>query len=231
MLIILAGRGKLAKALIKRFKKEKVDWVPWRTRMREPKSPRETVLIHVGSGIEMTAIKAFCTRYDIALIQGSSGMAKHFPEIAMFPAVSAPNFALDVVDFIAQLPMLAQRMKNAGILPVGIVESHQSTKTTVPGTAQRMAEILGIPPNKITSIRDQDEQLDRGIPRKHLKAHGYHWITFSGTGGKNSRIVISTQVNGREPYALGAIVIARKVIANRKHLRPGIFSTEAIMIM
>jgi len=84
---------------------------------------------------------------------------------------------------------------------IRVTESHQSSKTSVPGTAVSMANALGLAASEIVSVRNAAQQIaDLGIPPDHLERHAFHRIEIHD--GPCS-IAMETRVYGDSPYASG----------------------------
>ena len=84
---------------------------------------------------------------------------------------------------------------------VKVVESHQSEKSSTPGTAVSIAQSLGVDPNAIISVRDKEQQLQElKIPKEHLDRHAFHRIKIEDDV---CSILMETSVYGSAPYAKG----------------------------
>jgi hypothetical protein len=82
-----------------------------------------------------------------------------------------------------------------------LLESHQASKSSLPGTAIAMAKSLGIPGEDIISVRDPEIQKSSlQIPEACLSRHAYHKITI---GDANVSATLETKVFGPAPYASG----------------------------
>jgi hypothetical protein len=82
-----------------------------------------------------------------------------------------------------------------------ILESHQSTKTSKPGTAINFANSLGVGADRIISVRDPAAQEHEiGIPSAFLSRHAYHKNTIRDA---NVSLSIETKVLGKASYASG----------------------------
>jgi 4-hydroxy-tetrahydrodipicolinate reductase len=100
---------------------------------------------------------------------------------------------------------------------VSITESHQAEKSSVPGTAVALAQSLGLPSEKILSIRDPREQTEAlQIPPEYLSRHAYHRVEIEDHVG---RIVLETKVFGPAPYAEGLAQIISAVRSNKLESR------------
>lgn len=96
---------------------------------------------------------------------------------------------------------------------VTVTESHQADKSSVPGTAEKIARSLGVPDAEIRSIRDPQVQRDiLKIPAESLSRHAFHRIEIEESG---SSIVLETRVFGPAPYAEGLAQILAAIGANK----------------
>ena len=226
--IIIAGRGNLANAIITECDLQKIRWKQWKKDLMVI-NPSQTVVVHVGSGRELKEVVKFCGRgvrdnSTIPLLQGSGGMRKYLPKRPKFPIIEAPNFAWPVIWFIESIPAIrALLLEKTGHGFDGVTESHQHKKETIPATGMAMAVAAGIPTSEIVSERDQRRQVALGVDPEFISGHGYHWVDTVIDGVK---IVLSTQVNGRVPYAKGAIKIVGSINRMREDLKPGYYSVK-----
>jgi dihydrodipicolinate reductase len=93
---------------------------------------------------------------------------------------------------------------------ITILESHQSNKKTIPGTAVHFADSLGVAPKNIISIRDKNTQITEvGIPNDFLDAHAFHKVSISN-GDEN--IVIETTVLGHRSYSQGVAELVKAIL-------------------
>lgn len=189
------------------------------------KSVPDAVLVHIGSGRQFEEALRWCGATSTPFIQASTGQDGLLPTQPPCPIILAPNLALPVIKLFEVLPRIAETFKEAD-MAIEITESHQARKKTVAGTALEFAKILGVPASAIRSVRDPAEQEALGVPREHLDAHAYHWITFTSDGLK---IQLSTQVEGSRAYASGALVVAEKLIAKRGELQNRIYSLQEVL--
>ena len=90
--------------------------------------------------------------------------------------------------------------------PITLKESHQASKESVPGTAYRICDIIGINKKKIESIRDPAIQSKLGI--ETLERHAYHQLVI---GDSNSQIRIETKVEGLLSYVEGLYEILKSI--------------------
>lgn len=132
-------------------------------------------------------------------------------------AVIAANMAIPVILLQAALTHLAATFPGAmrgGAL--SIVESHQTRKRDVSGTARAMlADFgqLGLPATAdgIEVIRDEDRASAWGVPDEHLAGHAYHDFVLEDASGAAS-LTFTTKVHGRAVYAAGALTAARFLV-------------------
>ncbi len=160
-------------------------------------------VIHVGSGRQLSEVIAFCTKTGIPLIQAATGMTYKLQPKAGFVCIDSPNLALPILKFMHGLHEM-------GFSPVKgykitLLESHQATKKSVPGTAVKMATSLGLRLDSIISIRDPSAQMNEfRVPKEFLDGHAIHQITVEGLGVSLS---FETRVYGREAYLHGILAL------------------------
>lgn len=129
------------------------------------------------------------TKYNIGLIN-----RKIYCEEV--PILISDNFALPIVDFWNRIENM-DRLPESCNSKVHIIESHQSGKKDVSGTAIHVLKLLidkgfsgELPDQKdyvigkssssgsIVSIRGEDASLKYGVPKEFINGHAYHKITF-----------------------------------------------------
>lgn len=227
--MIVAGQGALAQQLQSTFSQNGlgdlsfdftheslIDWKGTRC-----------VLVHAGSGRQLEKCLDECGKLGFPIIQASTG--QELPDDVPVPVIDAPNLALPIVNMLVYgFPILGEILGN---ISVSIVESHQSSKKSVPGTARSIAEVLGVSADQIESVRCPSVQRVLGVPEEHLDGHGYHWVNFSGLGVDVS---VTTSVNGREAYGLGALVLGKKLFSiwgdsERHALENGVYSLKEFL--
>jgi hypothetical protein len=93
-----------------------------------------------------------------------------------FPVLLCPNTNILMLKF---MHMLARSGRLFAGTPVRLIESHQASKHSVPGTAVQMAQALGLPAQSIESVRDPARQATEfHIPPEHLARHAFHRISL-----------------------------------------------------
>jgi len=215
MKIIIAGHGKMAKLFFLELQKDRhqvLSLEEWLPESRVEAGNHEMVALHVGSGAQLSMLIGSCMLNRIPILNGSTG--QQFKDNCPVPLINAENFALPILRIIQLLPEFAQKLNILDYsLSRGIVETHQSTKKTVPGTAKRMAEAVGVEVKDIISIRDKPTQLALGVPPESLDGHGYHWINWEGTG---VHIQLRTMVHGRHAYYVGGLHLLTELHRRKK---------------
>ena len=199
--VLIAGNGKLAKSITDGLSKYisncKMD--SWENNELYP--PDNKVIVHIGSGRQFDDVINFCEKTKTPLIQGSTEVHSNHSD-AKFTFIDAPNFNLLMLKFMCMLKDNGAFFKDYNI---SIVESHQKSKVTLPGTAVEFAQYLGINPSEIKSIRDSEVQESvYGISKEHLALHAMHEINI---GDKDTIINLKTLVNGHESYVRGLAAI------------------------
>jgi dihydrodipicolinate reductase len=218
MHILLAGNGKMAAAIRTACNAHNIKvtmFSPFEDFNYSNPDYGKPVAIHVGSGSQLLALIEKCQQVNMPLIQGSTKLSVDLPIDSGVFIVKAPNFSIPMLRFMAAFPKFA-----CDIMPgmkVGIVESHQEGKKDVSGTARAVAKDIGVPIECIQAIRNPAVQLALGVPQESLNGHAHHYFIFTGGGAK---IAVSTEIQGRETYAEGALVIAQAVCDIYEPSRP-----------
>lgn len=195
MHVYIAGTGKLANELLEKLvPQDQLTFSPWPA----PSGVVDRcIVIHAGSGREIDAISAFCSNTSSVLIELSTGSALAGAK-PTFPVVLCPNTNILMLKFMSMLERSGPLFKGCDIQ---IVESHQASKTSVPGTAVQIAHSLGIEPQHIVSVRQAEQQEHSlHIPPAHLARHAFHKISIEN--GPCS-IAMETRIYGDSPYASG----------------------------
>lgn len=211
MQIYIAGTGKLATELRERLIPQDGQSISqWPC---TPVPNRKSIVIHAGSGREMGAISEFCSSTSSVLVELSTGSSVE-GSLPNFPVILCPNTNILMLKFMCML-------ERSGAMFMGsecqVTESHQASKTSVPGTAVQMANSLGINEHKIVSVRNAAQQASEfHIPQEHLARHAFHRITVQD--GPCS-ISMETRVYGDAPYASGVqqiiAAISRRALESR----------------
>lgn len=203
--IFVAGAGKLAQAILNaNITIQGCRLTPWNN--HDSNTNVQAIIIHAGSGRQLTECIEFCKRTQSILIELSTGMATEQMN-PQFPLIICPNTSVLV---LKTMNMLKAHGSNFSNYNISITESHQSTKTTEPGTAFAFANALSFPTEKIKSVRKPEIQQNQiGIPSEFLDKHAYHKITIKdGT----DEITIETKVLGHNSYAQGIQYILNAVV-------------------
>ena len=211
MQVIIAGTGKLAAELLKSMKVDSSAKIAtWANRNREA---TKSIVVHAGSGRELEAIASYCESTQSTLIELATGSKAEFMPVA-FPVVLCPNTNILMLKFMAMLEQSGKMFKGYEIT---IIESHQASKTSVPGTAVNIAHSLGRSSNDIQSVRDscvQQTQLE--IPEADLERHAFHQVMIHD-GMCN--VKLETRVYGEAPYAVGVSQIVAAACGNKLESR------------
>jgi hypothetical protein len=195
MQVLIAGTGKLATELLQQLQStSECHIAPWRADMA---AEGRAIVIHAGSGREIDSISSFCECTASVLVELATGSALEESK-PNFPVVMCPNTNILMLKFMCMLGRSGSLFKGSAIR---VIESHQSSKTSVPGTAVSMADALGVSAAEITSIRDAAQQAaEFGIPQEHLARHAFHRIEIQDGP---CAIAMETRVYGESPYASG----------------------------
>lgn len=206
MHVIIVGTGKLATELIHMLQiNDEFKILTWENAKN---TIIKSIVVHAGSGRELADVTSYCETTQSTLIElatGSAIEANSYP----FPIILCPNTNILMLKFMYMLEQCGHLFANNSIK---IVESHQASKLSTPGTAVSMAQHLGLQECDIVSIRDPEIQSARyGIPQDNLARHAYHEITISD--GECS-IKLESRVCGDSPYSDG---VSKIVVAAKKH--------------
>ena len=188
----------------------------WSDRHALPQSARErvTAVVHAGSGRELPEIVAFCRERGAVLIELSTGTDVTVLAQGM-PVVICPNANILMLKFMAMLARSGHWFNDCRI---GITESHQAAKTSVPGTAVAMADALGVDPRAIVSVRDPAVQTGRlGLAPQDLARHAFHRIQIDDGA---CAITLETRVQGNTPYVDGVRRIIGAALSHPLESRP-----------
>jgi len=215
MKILIVGAGKLAKAILTaNISIPKTEILSWNSQYLNLNE--KCIVVHSGSGRQLKECFQFCSKTQSIFIELSTGMDTETIE-ADFPLVICPNTSLLV---LKTLHVFKENSKHFKGFDISITESHQSAKTTEPGTAFDFANSLDFPVKEIKSVRDKNIQKSEiGIPEEYLDKHAYHDIRIKDG---NDEITIQTKVLGHDSYAKGVKAIVEAVLQapldNKKYM-------------
>jgi len=210
-MVIVVGSGKLARELLSALPSASATKViAWAD---APKTEGSSVVVHAGSGRELEDVITYCHRTGSVLLELATGSEIENREVN-FPVVVCPNTNILMLKFMAMLAVSGHHFKN---YRVRVIESHQAEKSSLPGTAVALSQSLGLPSEKIHSIRDPREQRETlQIPPEYLARHAYHRAEIEDHVG---RIVLETRVFGPAPFAEGLAQILSAVRTNKLESR------------
>ena len=224
MHILVVGQGKLAASIKEVCEEMNVETTDF------PDTPRlykieETVCLHVGSGRQLEESLKFCQMPGIPFVLASTGHSDQIPEYPGTPVIDGPNLSLPIIGVLAALQRLKKEWDDLGLSVEGnIMETHQASKQSTPGTAKRIADLMGLSQDSIHSVRDPADSKALGVPEEHLERHGWHFVTLN-VGGV--RVELNTKINGGRPYGIGAIELARLILSTNPD--PGIYRVEDLI--
>jgi len=207
MSVYIVGSGKLASAILSAdisFPSGKI--LKWESNYQS--LTEKAILIHAGSGRQLPECISFCQRTDSVLIELSTGLEteKMIPDFTLIVCPNTSILLLKILNVVKNFGHYFEDNK------VSILESHQSAKTSEPGTAYAFAHSLKFPIDKIHSIRDPELQRNEiGIPEEFLHKHAYHKIVIEDG---SDQVVIETKALGHQSYASGLKRIINAVLKN-----------------
>jgi len=195
-LVLIVGNGKLAAELLGNLGGAAMaDVTRWEDRPQSPDTG--TIVVHAGSGRQWEQVLAYCAATGSTLLELSTS-GSPIPVNPSFPLIVCPNVNLLVLDFLAMLKASGSRF---GDCAIAITESHQASKKTAPGTARYIANVLGVAPSRIISVRDPCvQQQHLGIAPEFLDRHALHRIVISN---QDAQLVLESRVLGKVAYAAG----------------------------
>ncbi len=207
MKIYIVGSGKLANALLNaKLTFPSCEVEKWDTKNNKLKE--KAIVIHAGSGRQLQECLDFCTKTKSVFVELSTGLQSE-KTVHDFPFIICPNTSILVLKTMHILRIKGEHFKNYDI---SITESHQSTKTTEPGTAFTFAQALNFPTEKIVSVRNPEiQQNSLNIPQEYLDKHAFHRIVIKDG---EDEITIETKVLGHKSYARGVSKIIEAILKN-----------------
>ncbi|WP_432452937.1 MULTISPECIES: dihydrodipicolinate reductase C-terminal domain-containing protein [unclassified Agarivorans] len=199
MNVFVVGNGKLANELLSQLQFNQVK--AWHERANN----NPAIIVHAGSGRELEEIMTYCRNTNSVLVELSTG--SQIEEIAIdFSAVVCPNINILMLKFMHMISNHGQQFQQYNIQ---LSESHQSEKTSVPGTAVYLANAFDLPVEDIHSIRNPEQQQHLcGVPSEHLSRHAVHQITIQDS---SCSISLESRVYGDSPYASGVLKVIHAI--------------------
>jgi 4-hydroxy-tetrahydrodipicolinate reductase len=157
----------------------------------------------------------FYIAHDLPFVMGTTGgeREKLMDDVnkAKISCVIAPNMAKQVV---ALQLMLSQMQKDFPDLyknyALSAIESHQKAKADTSGTAKVIIDtfnkmgIKAISHDDIQKIRDEEEQINFGVPQNYLSGHAFHTYRLESEDQTVS-FEFRHNVCGRKIYAEGTV--------------------------
>ncbi|MBL0726594.1 dihydrodipicolinate reductase [Piscinibacter sp. HJYY11] len=203
MQVFIVGSGKLAEELLSSLKvAPPLQVQQWRSRSA---LDSQAIVVHAGSGRELSEVVSWCRDSGSVLVELATGsmLENQAPGI---PVVLCPNANILMLKFMHMVERSGHLFQRHQI---ALTESHQSTKTSAPGTAIALARSLGLLPSQITSVRDAEQQATRlGIPAENLARHAFHRIDVQEG---SCTIRLEATVLGASPYASGVAQVIRAI--------------------
>ncbi|WP_175855361.1 dihydrodipicolinate reductase C-terminal domain-containing protein [Burkholderia anthina] len=211
MQVLVVGTGKLATELLRSHQLDPAicHVMPWSDGARDDaersdarrsnarRSDARSIVVHAGSGRELPDVIAFCRATGSTLIELSTGSDLETGSHD-FPVVLCPNTNILMLKFMSMLETSGHLFRDCHI---SVTESHQASKTSVPGTAVDIGQSLGVPAQDIRSVRDPAEQRDAlQIPDDQLGRHAFHRIRIEDGA---CSLQFESRVYGASPYADG----------------------------
>jgi len=213
MQVIVVGAGKLAAEFLESHELD--DSFQVETWSGGRSVDIESIVVHAGSGRELAAVMHFCQVTASPLLELSTGSELSVTSNS-FPVVVCPNANILMLKFMYMLKASGHLFRG---YKVGLVESHQAAKSSVPGTAVNMAQSVGLSAGDIHSVRSPDVQRSRlRIPEDQLPRHAYHQIRIEDEA---CSLQLESRVYGQSPYAAGISRIVETIrsrdLENRRY--------------
>jgi 4-hydroxy-tetrahydrodipicolinate reductase len=205
MKVLVVGSGKLANLIFSDLSNSLTEVTRWDLLSQ---AVERGIVIHAGSGRQLDECLDFCEKSGSVFIELSTGLKTEQlnPNFTMIVCTNTSILVLKVLNMIKSFGHYFHDYN------VSLIESHQASKTSEPGTAFNLARSLKLPVEKITSIRNSEMQLkDVGIPHEYLDGHAYHKILINDG---NDTVAIETKVLGHESYGKGVKKIIAAVLNN-----------------
>lgn len=180
------------------------------------------VVIHCGSGRQLPDIIKLCNLNGVPMIQCSTGavLPDGFLDNIRFTLVNAPNLSIPIIKILYLLEQAGELFREYDI---SVTESHQSTKTSPPGTAYEISRLLGVNRQEVKSVRDENTQRHvLGIPEEYLSQHALHLIEIKDEG---CEITLKTEIHGLDTYLRGLV----RIISNIDRLEPGVYGLRDLV--
>lgn len=195
MQVVLVGSGQLARELSEGLQLAPgLELVDWESRARAESA---SLVVHAGSGRQLPQVMAFCDRTQSTLLELATSSELSKRQVG-FPVVLCPNTNLLMLKFMSMVAASAHLFRGHRVT---IQESHQASKTSLPGTAVAIARSLGKETREVTSVRDPEEQIrEFGVPPVSLNRHAVHRIRIEGDG---CQLNLESRVLGHAPYVDG----------------------------
>ena len=137
MQVIIVGTGKLATELIHELHIGGCHILTWEVAKNRV---AQSIVIHAGSGRELASVTSYCETTQSTLIELATG-SEIETNTYSFPIVLCPNTNILMLKFMYMLEQCGHLFTNNQIK---IIESHQTSKLSTPGTAVSMAQHLGL---------------------------------------------------------------------------------------
>ena len=222
--LIVIGNGRLAQAILDFAKKERMPnaEIPYRVTHWDKAVATQAIasrptLVHVGSGRQYHETLEYATKKNGIYIQAATKNEINLtiPTKPSITFIHAPNLSILMIKAIYLTKVLGKLFPDE---EKELVESHQSDKTSIAGTALKIAGYLGIRECDIRKIRDQKTQSAR-LRIINFERHAYHWIKIND---KEGSIEITCKIEGLLPYVSGLF----KIVDSARKLAAGVYEVE-----
>jgi 4-hydroxy-tetrahydrodipicolinate reductase len=203
MQVVIVGSGKLAEELLSSLKVAPPLQVKnW---SRRSALDGKAIVVHAGSGRELGDVVSWCRDSGSVLVELATGSILE-NQSQDIPVVMCPNANILMLKFMHMIERSGHLFQRHHAV---LTESHQSTKTSAPGTAIALARSLALLPSQIISVRDEEQQATQfGIPAENLARHAFHRIDVQDG---SCSIRLEAKVVGASPYASGVAQVVKAI--------------------
>ena len=229
-------RGEMARSLIEGCKEAgiphmRLDGAPFPpegTNLPFKPDPN-SVVVYVSSKERFPSVLDECELQNFPLIVATSGirLVEEEAKELTIPVIMAPNLALLILALFDVLPRFALLSELIRPRRVTIVEGHQNSKTSIPATVLKLAEMFKVSSEEVGHIRsDPVAETILDVPPEMIGGFGAHFLKVTA-GGVEVKIQFKTL--GRAAYFLGLEVILQAIEKMGPNLKPGVHEAHKLV--
>ena len=186
--------------------------------------PDATVVAFASSASRFPDVLAECESRRLPLFVVSSNMP--IPETVGTVVINGPNLGLLNLIMLDVFPRIAELLKIIGAnLSVG--EFHQASKALGSATAKEFARLLGLPPEKVGSGRDDSlAKVFLDVQDDYLG--GFARIGIRAEFGR-SKLCFALETNGRSAYFDGLMMAIDRYFRRVRAIEPGVYDLHKLV--